>query len=149
MTIYYLYVKIHNRTKLKYLGQTYRDPFKYKGSGTRWLNHINKHGYDISTKLIAAFDNKDDLAAAGMFWSKKWNIVASNEWANLTEENGTSIAGHKGKRHSDAAKLKISLALKGRPKSDSSKMGNKKGYIPWNKGLSGYKRNSRLNAIAA
>jgi hypothetical protein len=43
MTIYYLYVKTHNITGLKYLGYTSRkNPHKYTGSGTRWLNQYAK-----------------------------------------------------------------------------------------------------------
>ena len=43
-SMYYLYVKTHKVTGLKYLGQTSKDPFKYNGSGTRWTNHIKKYG---------------------------------------------------------------------------------------------------------
>jgi len=53
MTIYYLYIKTHNITGLKYLGYTKRkDPYKYKGSGDYWTKHINKHGYDVTTEIF-------------------------------------------------------------------------------------------------
>ena len=87
-SIYYLYIKTHNQTGLKYLGQTSQNPYEYKGSGIYWKSHLQKHGKDISTELIAAFDTKDDLKIAGQFWSKHWNVVNSNEWANLKEETG-------------------------------------------------------------
>ena len=45
MTIYYLYVKTHRITGLKYLGKTKQDPYKYRGSGVYWTSHIKKHGY--------------------------------------------------------------------------------------------------------
>ena len=59
--IYYLYVKTHNQTGLKYLGQTQRDPYKYKGSGLYWKSHLKEHGNNIKTELIAAFDNIEDF----------------------------------------------------------------------------------------
>lgn len=52
MTIMSLYVKTHNKTGLKYLGYTKRDPFKYKGSGYCWVPHIRKHGNDVSTEIL-------------------------------------------------------------------------------------------------
>ena len=93
--IFYLYVKTHNKTGLKYLGQTTRDPYIYKGSGTYWMAHLKEHGNDVSTELIAAFDNKDDLKVAGQYWSQYWNVVQSHEWANLIEEVGDGVhQGH-------------------------------------------------------
>ena len=45
MTTYSLYVKTHQVTGLKYLGQTSKsDPHKYTGSGKYWLRHIKQHG---------------------------------------------------------------------------------------------------------
>ena len=38
--IYSLYVKQHNVTGLKYLGQTKRNPDTYKGSGKYWKLHV-------------------------------------------------------------------------------------------------------------
>lgn len=32
--MYKLYLKTHNKTGMKYLGQTKQDPFEYRGSGT-------------------------------------------------------------------------------------------------------------------
>ena len=52
MTIYYLYVKTHIKTGLKYLGQTKQNPFKYKGSGTDWKNHIKQFGNQVNTEII-------------------------------------------------------------------------------------------------
>jgi len=36
----YLYVKIHNVTKLKYFGKTTKNPYNYKGSGLYWKRHL-------------------------------------------------------------------------------------------------------------
>jgi hypothetical protein len=42
--IIYLYVKQQPVSGLKYFGRTIRkDPFKYKGSGTYWVNHYKKY----------------------------------------------------------------------------------------------------------
>ena len=45
--MFYLYLKTHNKTGLKYLGYTKNDPMKYKGSGKYWSNHIKIHGNDV------------------------------------------------------------------------------------------------------
>ena len=88
--IIYLYIKQHSNTKLKYFGKTMKsDPFKYLGSGTRWLNHIKKHGKDkVVTLEIWGFDDQDLCSEFALAFSKKNNIVESTEWANLRPENG-------------------------------------------------------------
>jgi hypothetical protein len=102
----FLYKKTHNKTGLKYLGQTKRDdPFSYPGSGTYWLQHPEEYGYDFSTELITAFDNYDDLKVAGKFWSRHWSVVESDEWANLIEEAGGS-AQRRTVNESNTAKIK-------------------------------------------
>lgn len=85
MTIY-LYVKTHNETGLKYLGKTVQDPFRYKGSGKRWTNHIRKHGYDVTTEILFETDSKEELKQVGLYYSELYNIVDSNEWANIIPE---------------------------------------------------------------
>lgn len=86
MTIYSLYVKTHNQTGLKYLGQTTQNPKKYKGSGIRWTNHLNSHGNDVSTEIIGQYKTKEELKEMGLYFSKLWNVVESDEFANLKEE---------------------------------------------------------------
>jgi hypothetical protein len=97
MPIYTLYVKTHNETGLKYLGQTRRDPFKYKGSGTWWSYHLKKHGNNHSTEILALCKTKEELATCGIFFSKLFNVVESKEWANLEIEDGRggSVKGKK------------------------------------------------------
>ncbi len=113
--MFYLYKKVHNITGLKYLGQTIRKDYDvYRGSGTRWTNHIKKHGYDVTTELLGLYTTKEELKDAGRYYSKLWDVVESEEWANLREE-----AGEEG-NISVETKKKMSLA--------------KKGIIPWNKG---------------
>ena len=89
MTIYYLMVKTHNITGLKYLCQTKRkDPHKYLGSGLHWERHLNKHGKDITTEIIRECQSKDELKEWGIHYSEEWNVVESDEWANLKPESG-------------------------------------------------------------
>lgn len=90
----YLYVKTHNTTGLKYLGKTTQDPFKYLGSGTRWLNHIRHHGTDIFTQILCESDNPDYIKQQGIYYSHLWNVVKSNEWANLKLEEGDGGFSH-------------------------------------------------------
>jgi hypothetical protein len=115
MTIYTLYIKTHNKTGLKYLGQTTsKDPHKYPGSGLYWKAHLNKHGYDYNTEILHECQSKEELKERGLYYSNLWNIVESNNWANLKEEQGD------GGRQSEAVRKRISETGKGR--------------IPWNKG---------------
>ena len=103
--IIYLYVKTHNKTGLKYLGKTTKkDSHKYFGSGIRWLNHLNKHGYDYTTDILRECHSEEELKEWGLYYSNLWNIVESKEWANLKTEEGQ---GGSGFHLSKAAKQKI------------------------------------------
>lgn len=84
----YLYIKTHNNTGLKYLGKTTKDPFTYKGSGKYWLRHIKQHGYNVTTKILFQSNDKEEIKQKGIYYSNIWNVVSSNEWANLKEETG-------------------------------------------------------------
>ncbi len=88
--IIYLYIKQHSITGLKYFGKTTRkDPFKYRGSGMYWQNHINKYGKEyIKTLEIWGFDDINLCSKFALKFSKNNNIVESKEWANLQPENG-------------------------------------------------------------
>lgn len=85
---YYLYVKTHNQTGLKYLGQTSSNPYTYRGSGTRWVNHLKKHGNDVFTEILLETDDKSVIKEKGIEYSNLFNIVESLEWANLKIEEG-------------------------------------------------------------
>jgi hypothetical protein len=88
MTIY-LYKKTHNKTGLNYLGKTTSsDPHSYQGSGIRWRNHINIHGYDVTTEILKVCSSEEELRYWGIYYSSLWNVVESENWANLMEENG-------------------------------------------------------------
>jgi hypothetical protein len=131
-----LYVKTHTVTGLKYFGYTKsKDPHKYTGSGKYWLRHLKKHGFTFTTEIIQEFTNKQHLKELGQYLSKVWNIVDSNDWANLKEEagdggpmpvvwnkgkKGVQVAWNKGKvgfKQSEATKKKRSDALKGKKRS--------------------------------
>ena len=119
MTIYYLYIKTHNKTGLKYLGYTGRkDPYKYKGSGDYWTDHIKKHGYDVNTEILKECSTKDEIKHWGLHYSDLWNIVEdrNNEgnkiWANLKPENGDGAGpGMYNHMHRPEIKEKHAVAL--------------------------------------
>ena len=125
----YLYLKTHNQTGLKYLGKTERNPFKYKGSGVYWRRHLKKYGSDVTTEVLFQTEDPEELQRIGIEYSSKWDVVNSNEFANLIEENGvggdTSSHRKYGKMSTDSKK-KLSES--------------KKGTEPWNKGKKGIKR---------
>ena len=121
MTTYYLYVKTHNKTGLKYFGFTSKkDPYGYKGSGKYWLRHIKKHGYNVSTKIILTTTCLNVLRLMGYHYSQKWNIVESIDWANLIIENGRSYL------HTEETKIKLKNHI-------SNKMKSKRKW--WNNGF--------------
>lgn len=104
----YLYIKTHNKTGLKYLGKTKQNPYEYKGSGVYWKKHLKMHGNDVTTQVIFQSTDIEDIRRKGLELSEKYDIVQSDEWANLIEENG--IGG-------------------------VTKTSFKSGAIPWNKGV--------------
>lgn len=94
MIIYYLMVKTHRTTGLKYLCQTKnKNPHKYKGSGKYWKFHIHKHGYDVDTHIIVKCYTKAALREWGLYYSKLWSVVESEKWANLMPEAGDGVDG--------------------------------------------------------
>jgi hypothetical protein len=121
--IIYLYLKQHNKTGLKYFGKTTRDPFKYKGSGLHWLRHLKTHGRDVSTLKVWKFDRQAVCSRFAVWYSKKFDIVVSNEYANLVEEmgvDGCPMQGERngmyGKNHSPDALEKIKEARRKTPR---------------------------------
>lgn len=117
--ITYLYVKTHTITGLKYLGQTKKDdPHKYRGSGIRWLNHLKVHGYTYTTEILKECEHPAMIKFWGQHYSDLWNIVDSDEWANLKPETGDGSAGTKWNDNQRAAhKAKVIWNKgKGKPK---------------------------------
>lgn len=98
----YLYLKTHNKTGLKYLGKTSeKDPHSYSGSGTVWLRHLKKHGYDYTTEILMSSEDNHEIAKAGIYFSELWDIVNSEKFANLMMEQGQGGAWNKGLTNSD------------------------------------------------
>ena len=95
MTIYYLMVKTHNTTGLKYLCQTKKkNPQKYLGSGKYWINHLAYYGKNIRTDIILETTDKNLLNDTGRYYSILWIITTSMDdfgnriWANAIAETG-------------------------------------------------------------
>lgn len=111
MTIYF-YVAEHKVTGLKYFGKTINANPSYKGSGTRWLRHMKKHGRcHVSLDYIASFENVDEAKLFANDFSIKNDIVSSKLWANSIPETGTD-GGVIGLLHSEERKAKISNSMK-------------------------------------
>ena len=88
MTIY-LYKKTHRITGLQYLGKTTsNDPHSYTGSGKYWKSHLKKHGSDYDTEILRECATNDEVKQWGEYYSILWNVVSSNDWANLKTESG-------------------------------------------------------------
>ena len=92
--MYYLMIKEIEQTGLKYLckrKQSSKDPedhIKYRGSGVLWRRILNKHPeYTMKTTVLGLYDT-ETLKERGLYYSELYNIVESNEWANLIPESG-------------------------------------------------------------
>lgn len=146
----YIYVK-QSPKGLLYLGKTVQDPYKYEGSGLRWKRHLNLHNLkstDLQTWVLHETINEDEVKELGLYYSNLFNVVKSDNWANMKEEIGDGGFGSKeahpwfgrkktlehrqkltitskgnksnlGKVKSDETKLKLSLAQKGKKKKDA------------------------------
>jgi len=125
----YLYIKKHNKTGLKYLGKTTRNPFTYHGSGLYWKKHIQKYGYDIETKIIYQTNDDALFHKFAIAFSRENDIVNSSEWANLKEESGN------GGFSSDSQRKGFENGIGVNP-SDFGRMngGWNKGMQSWNSG---------------
>ncbi len=141
----YIYVK-QSPKGLSYLGKTVQDPYKYEGSGLRWKRHLNLHNLknsDLQTWILHETINEDEVKELGLYYSNLFNVVKSDNWANMKEEMGAGGFGSKeahpwfgrkktlehrqklsitskgnksglGKIKSEETKLKMSLAQKGK-----------------------------------
>lgn len=84
-----LLIKTHKTTGLKYLCYTQKkDHISYTGSGLAWKLHLEEHGYDFDTIVVYESENYDDFKKVAIEKSKEYDIVNSNEWANLKLEEG-------------------------------------------------------------
>lgn len=110
--MFHLYVKTHNITGLKYLGKTTQDPYRYVGSGIRWKRHLNKYGYDVHTHVLGSYETVEELKSKGLLYSEIYNIVESNDWANLVPEDGHG-GSVKGREISTKHRKNLSKSLLG------------------------------------
>lgn len=118
--IIYLYVKTHSKTGLKYLGKTTsKNPHRYTGSGVYWRNHLKKYGHEYTTEIIRECQTKEELTEWGLYYSRLWNIVSSDEWANLTEESGGG--GNNGVKWTEEMRASASLRNKGQASLNKGK----------------------------
>jgi hypothetical protein len=119
-----LMIKRCLHTGLMYLCKTSStkiDPYTYQGSGHRWLNHVKKHKSHIITCIIGEYETKEELAAAGLYYSKLYDVVHNPNWANLTEEKGDGGligTGQLGKRW----KIKDTSKMKGTKRITEAKL---------------------------
>jgi len=88
MTIYYLYIKTHNKTGLKYLGKTTSpDPHKYIGSGKDWKTHLKEHGRNFTTEILKECSTNDELSQWGRYYSKLWDIAKTAKFRKIRSES--------------------------------------------------------------
>jgi hypothetical protein len=87
MTIY-LYVKTHNKTGLKYLGKTSKNPYTYHGSGVDWKAHLKEQGVEHTTEVIKECRSNQELSKWGRYYSELWKVAESKDWANRIPETG-------------------------------------------------------------
>jgi hypothetical protein len=121
MKTYYLYLKTHIATGLKYLGQTCQDPHLYKGSGTYWKRHLKKYPTEVHTEILFETKDRSQIRERGLYYSSLWNIAESKHFANLCPEDGAG--GHT--RYTPERNAKISKANKGRKNTWTTKGCNK------------------------
>jgi hypothetical protein len=87
----FLYIKEHTITGMKYFGKTTRlDIEAYLGSGVYWNNHLKIHGKKhVKTLWVSEpFTDENDIKEFATLFSEEFDIVNSNEWANLMIEDG-------------------------------------------------------------
>lgn len=126
----YLYIKQHTITGKLYLGITIQQPETYPGSGNHWKDHLKVHGNEVKTLWYCLFYSQEELNTFALMCSQQWNIVESDEWANLIEETGIGGGAPKGRKPwnkgktvgpaSEESKFKNSLSNKLRQRQPHS-----------------------------
>ena len=85
----YLYVKTHGLTGKKYFGKTVENPVTYRGSGIHWKRHVKAHGREhVTTEVLGLFTDATWCTLYALEFSRLNNIVLSDSWLNLKDENG-------------------------------------------------------------
>jgi hypothetical protein len=105
MKLTYIYVK-QAPSGLLYLGKTVKNikinPHCYLGSGKYWLEHLKSRGYhakDIKTWILHETTDLEDLKLMGLYYSNLFDVVNSNDWANLKLEEGDGGMTRCGENH--------------------------------------------------
>jgi len=84
-----LYIKKCSHCNLKYFGKyTGSNIDVYRGSGTRWNNHLNKHKADSLHIWNSDWYQDTSISRFALKFSRINKIVESSNWANLKEETG-------------------------------------------------------------
>ena len=92
-----LMVKECRLTGLKYLCKTSgknADPYRYHGSGVRWINHLRKYyrqwtiPENVETTILGRYETKEELRKMGLYYSDLFNVVEDYNWANIVPEAG-------------------------------------------------------------
>lgn len=137
MITYYLCVKTHQKTGLKYLCQTKSaDPYNYKGSGTNWQKHLKEYGNVHTTEILRECYTKEELKKYGLYYSSLWNVVESDDWANLKPEDGGGgwyLTGDKNPQKRKDIREKTSLGMKKYLLENPRSEERKKQHSEWNK----------------
>lgn len=86
-----LMIKEHSDTGLKYFCKSIQKGkalLRYKGSGSKWLEHLKINGNNIDTTVLGVFDIREDCINAAVKFSIENDIVGSDKWANCMIESG-------------------------------------------------------------
>lgn len=87
-----LMIKTHRTTGYKYLCVTTKEDYEgYCGSGVRWRKHLQAHGFDVATEVLFEHHSRDDIFKhVCLYYSDVYDVVNSDEWANLILEDGNT-----------------------------------------------------------
>lgn len=84
-------IKRHTITGLKYFCKSTKQNYlKYLGSGVYWKSHLKIHGpeYVVTDWVSEVFYDEEQIKEFAILFSEFFNIVISDEWANLKIEDG-------------------------------------------------------------
>lgn len=109
-----LMIKTHNVTELKYLCVSTKDDYlNYPGSGVKWRNHLKQHGFNFSTVVLYESQVRNDIfKSMCLYYSRLYDVVNSDEWANLIMEDGntgSAYAKHSEQSRNNRSELFLSL----------------------------------------
>ena len=89
----YLYLKTHCITGKKYIGQTVRNPYKYKGSGVLWNEHLMEFGNFVDTVILYESTDMNEFSEVAYRYSIEFDVVNNPEFLNMIHEDGNNLAG--------------------------------------------------------